>query len=403
MPVSGRAGARRPAVLSLPGATPLLLSAVVGRLGYGVLPDAVLLALQRSTGSLALATTLASVHGLVASVCLPLKGRLVDALGPGALRVMAAGAVVALAAAGLLARSGTALFLPVVLVAALVSPPLTAIVRGCWGPVLTGHADLRERVFALDAALEELAFLVGPAAGGLGVAVFGAGPVLAGTGTLLLLAGWSLSRRLSGGLRPVPQLPAPRRPPRARQLRGVTGLCALVLLVASVLSGLVGAAVLARATSLSGPALYGVLLSLEGVGALLGLVVVGRPLRALRPGPRTAVLAVASTGSALLLAAAVVGASPVLLGAAVLVIGLPSAVLVATLNAVVSSTVDPARATEAFSMLVTCQNLGGLGGFAVGGALVQAAGPAAAAVAGSALAGLGWLLVVPALGRQLHR
>ena len=62
MPLSGHAAARRPAVLSLPGATPLLLTAVAGRLGYGVLPVAVLLALARSTGSLALTTTLASVH-----------------------------------------------------------------------------------------------------------------------------------------------------------------------------------------------------------------------------------------------------------------------------------------------------------------------------------------------------
>lgn len=399
MLLSGRAAARRPAVLSLPGATPLLLTAVVGRLGYGVLPVAVLLALQRSTGSLALATTLASVHGLVASVSLPVKGRLVDAFGAVALRVGAVGALVSLVVAALLARSGAVLFLAAVLVAALVAPPLTAIVRGCWGPVLAGDDDLRDRAFALDAALEELAFLVGPAAGGVGVATVGAGWVLAGSGVLLLLAGWSLARRMTSECAPV----RARRSTRASGLSRVTRLAAGVLLLASVLSGLVGAAVLARATSLSGAALYGVLLSLEGLGALLGLLVLGRPLRRLAAGPRTAVLAATSAGAALLLAGVVPSSPPVVLALAVLAVGLPSAVLVATLNAVVSSTEDPSRATEAFSVLVTCQNLGGLAGFALGGVLAEAGGAASPMVAGVALASLGWLLAVPALVRSLRR
>ena len=193
------------------------------------------------------------------------------------------------------------------------------------------------------------------------------------------------------------------RSTRASGLSRVTRLAAGVLLLASVLSGLVGAAVLARATSLSGAALYGVLLSLEGVGALLGLLVLGRPLRRLGAGPRTAVLAATSAGAALLLAGVVPGSPPVALALAVLAVGLPSAVLVATLNAVVSSTEDPGRATEAFSVLVTCQNLGGLGGFALGGVLAEAAGPASPVVTGVALTVVGWLLVVPALGRALRR
>ena len=399
MPLSGHAAARRPAVLSLPGATPLLLTAVAGRLGYGVLPVAVLLALARSTSSLALATTLASVHGLVASVSLPVKGRLVDAFGAVVLRVGAVGALGSLVVAAMLAGSGVVLFLPAVLVGALVAPPLTAIVRGCWGPVLAGHDDLRDRAFALDAALEELAFLVGPAAGGVGVATVGAGWVLTGSGALLLLAAWSLAHRIASAGARV-------REPRTTRTTGLgraTWLAAGVLLLASVLSGLVGAAVLARATSLSGAALYGVLLSLEGVGALLGLLVLGRPLRRLGAGPRTAVLAATSAGAALLLAGVVPSSPPVVLALAVLAVGLPSAVLVATLNAVVSSTEDPSRATEAFSVLVTCQNLGGLAGFALGGVLAEAAGPASPVVAGVTLAVVGWLLVVPALGRALRR
>ncbi len=399
MPLSGHAAARRPAVLSLPGATPLLLTAVAGRLGYGVLPVAVLLALARSTGSLALATTLASVHGLVASVSLPVKGRLVDAFGAVVLRVGAVGALGSLVVAAMLAGSGVVLFLPAVLVGALVAPPLTAIVRGCWGPVLAGHDDLRDRAFALDAALEELAFLVGPAAGGVGVAMVGAGWVLAGSGALLLLAAWSLAHRIASAGARVRE----RRMTRTTGLGRATRLAAGVLLLASVLSGLVGAAVLARATSLSGAALYGVLLSLEGVGALLGLLVLGRPLRRLGAGPRTAVLAATSAGAALLLAGVVPSSPPVVLALAVLAVGLPSAVLVATLNAVVSSTEDPSRATEAFSVLVTCQNLGGLAGFALGGVLAEAAGPASPVVAGVTLAVVGWLLVVPALGRALRR
>jgi len=397
--LSGRAAARRPAVLSLPGATSLLLTAVAGRLGYGVLSVAVLLALARSTGSLALTTTLASVHGLVASVSLPVKGRLVDAFGAVVLRVGAVGALGSLVVAALLAGSGVVLFLPAVLVGALVAPPLTAIVRGCWGPVLAGHEDLRDRAFALDTALEELAFLVGPAAGGVGVATVGAGWVLTGSGALLLLAAWSLAHRIASAGARV-------REPRTTRTTGLgraTWLAAGVLLLASVLSGLVGAAVLARATSLSGAALYGVLLSLEGVGALLGLLVLGRPLRRLAAGPRTAVLAATSAGAALLLLAGVVTSSPpVVLALAVLAVGLPSAVLVATLNAVVSSTEDPGRATEAFSVLVTCQNLGGLAGFALGGVLAEAGGAASPMVAGVALASLGWLLVVPALVRSLR-
>lgn len=377
---------RRRQVLATPGIPSLLCGAVLGRVAYGVLPVAVFLTFLHATSSLKAAALMSAVHGLAGAASFPLKGRVVDRHGRSALYVMSALALFATAACFVVA--GVVALFALLLVAAIASPPVTSTVRSSLSSRTSG--ELSESAFALDAGLEEAAFLVGPALGGLSVATLGTRPSLLAAAALLAIAVVVLAP-----LQPNNAEAASPGSPRGRLSRG-TWFIAGIFTTAALAQGLMAATIAAAARSLHSESLYGVLLSLDGAGSLIGLVVFGR----LRLAPRRSIQ-IMSVLTVLLALPLLAAHSRLPLLLAVTLLGLPVASLAAALNVAVATVERPERRNEAFAVLVTCQNLAGAVGFAVGGAVVGSLGGTAPAVLGVASACLGFGLFTPAIARRL--
>ncbi|MFG3121704.1 MFS transporter [Streptomyces sp. NPDC048201] len=216
------------AVLRVPHARRTFVTALVGRLSYGTVPLALLLATQRATGSYPASGAVLSLYGAAVVFLTPLRASLVDRYG-------ARRALLPMAAAhggllGLLAvltwRPGA----PVPLIggaavlAGACAPPLGPTMRAVWSE-LVADRDLLRRAYSLDGVAEELLFVSGPALVGALVAwtVPAAGVLL---GALLMVAG-------TAAFVASPAMTGPR--PRAAgggRRGGVRGLAAPVVVAA---------------------------------------------------------------------------------------------------------------------------------------------------------------------------
>ncbi|MEU9961646.1 MFS transporter [Streptomyces sp. NPDC050982] len=181
------------AVLRMPHATRTFTAALLGRLSYGMVSLAVLLAVSRATGSYAVAGTVMALFGAASVFLSPLRAALVDRHGPHrALLPMAAlyaGLLGTLAAATWRPGAPAAVLGAVAVAAGACTPPLGPTMRAVWGELVTDRR-LLQRAYSLDGVAEELLFVSGPLLVGVvvrfappaaGVAVSG---LLVGIGTL---------------------------------------------------------------------------------------------------------------------------------------------------------------------------------------------------------------------------
>ncbi|TLS40992.1 MFS transporter [Streptomyces montanus] len=181
------------AVLRMPYATRTFAAAVVGRLSYGMVSLAVMMAVSRATGSYAVAGTVMALFGAASVFLTPLRAALVDRHGPRrALLPMAAlyaGLLGVLAAVSWRPGASPALLTVVAVAAGACTPPLGATMRAVWGELIADRR-LLQRAYSLDGVAEELTFVTGPLLMGVvvrfappaaGVAVSAA---LVGAGTL---------------------------------------------------------------------------------------------------------------------------------------------------------------------------------------------------------------------------
>jgi MFS family permease len=156
-------------LLRLPGARAFTLAALVGRMPISMLGIGSVLLVQDRRGSYALAGAVAGSYALGLAVGGPFVSRLVDRRGqrpvlPVALAV-SLGALVSLVVA-----AGSALPGSVLLVAAALAggalPPLGACVRARWACTLraAGHGDKVGSAFAWESVVDEVVFVLGPAA-----------------------------------------------------------------------------------------------------------------------------------------------------------------------------------------------------------------------------------------------
>ncbi|ULR53427.1 MFS transporter [Streptomyces deccanensis] len=179
------------AVLRLPYARRTFAAALVGRLSYGMVPVAVLLAVTRATGSYAVAGTVMALFGATSVLLSPARAALVDRYGPRrALPPMASLYAVLL---GLLAVStwrpgAPPLLLGAVAVAAgACTPPLGPTMRTVWSD-LAADRGLLPRAYSLDGVAEELLFVSGPLLVG-GVVQIAAPAAAVALGAVLVVAG----------------------------------------------------------------------------------------------------------------------------------------------------------------------------------------------------------------------
>lgn len=153
------------AVLRTPYARRTFGAALLGRLSYGMVSLALVLAVRRATDSYAAAGSVMAVFGLTSVFLSPGRAALVDRYGPRrALPVMAAGYAALLTALALAtAWSGVSAVVLGVLAGAAgaATPPLGPVMRSLWS-ALVPDRGLLQRAYSLDGVAEELLFVTGP-------------------------------------------------------------------------------------------------------------------------------------------------------------------------------------------------------------------------------------------------
>ncbi|MCL8024343.1 MFS transporter [Nocardioides bruguierae] len=152
------------AVLSHPGAKAFTLAGLVGRLPISMAGLGIVLLVQASSGSYALAGSVSGAFMVANAGLAIVQGRLLDRVGQG--RVVAVTAVLFAVSASLLVvavQAGWALGWVYVL-AALAGgsqPQVGSAVRARWSHVLDRPGDV-QTAFALEAVLDEVVFMTGP-------------------------------------------------------------------------------------------------------------------------------------------------------------------------------------------------------------------------------------------------
>jgi MFS family permease len=224
-------------VLRTPYACRAFGVALLGRLSYGMVSVAVMLAVTRATGSYAVAGTVMALFGAAVVLLSPLRAALVDrygrrrALVP--LSLFYGGLLCALAV--LTWRPGAPVLLigAVAVAAGLFPPPLGPTMRAVWAELLDDRR-LLERAYSLDAVAEDLLFVSGPLV--VGVVVQWAPPAAGVALSALLVTAGTLAFVTSpgvGGVRPADPSGAAKAVPR-KGLRAARGLAQPVAVAAAV-------------------------------------------------------------------------------------------------------------------------------------------------------------------------
>jgi MFS family permease len=406
------------AALTTPGARGPVVASVLGRLPIAMIGLALLLYVQRRTGSYApagLVSAGALVGVAVGSVA---QGRLMDRFGP----TRPIGAIVALYAAFVTSicvavEAGGPVPLLVVLAVGvgMTEPQIGSASRAMWTRVVP-PGRVRQAALAYEAISLEAFFILGPGIAGLLVAAPWPGTGLV-TGAALMVTGslafglhatnrsyrpGGISQTDSTVVRPVVASRLGGR--AARALLGplaTPGLRTVAVAAGGfgVAVGFVEVAVPAAATAAHHTSLGGVLLSVWSVSSVLFGVLYG-----VRPWPRPLHLRMPAllAGFAVLIALLAAGGSSLWLLAALLLV---SGTLITPQSTATSAAIDevapPGTATEAFGWVITAVTLGLAVGQSAGGQLVTYVGPWAAFLASSA-AGLLFAAAVFALRHTIH-
>ncbi|WP_433529961.1 MFS transporter [Micromonospora sp. CA-263727] len=381
-------------VWRLPGAPTLLVAGIIGRLGIGMTPLALLLVVEQVTGRYSLAAVAGGCYALSGAALSPVAGRIADRIGPTPVLL---GTAIAhpLALIGLLwsARADAAPFSLVLLAAAIAGasfPPMTAAIRGAWNDltsVASGRYHLRNTALAAETTLFEIVFVLGPLLVAAFVLFADAGTALIGS-AVVTLAGTvavALGRTMRGW----------QPHSREQHARGlgplrVAGFPALLLCVASlgIAFGAAGVTVPAFAagyTASDPDSLAGLLLAVWGIGSAAGGFWFGvrRPARNMTRQFSRLLAGVAGS-----FAVFAMMSTPVALGVALLIGGATIAPALILENTLVGRISPTSMLNEAYTWVVTMSVGASAAGGAVAGLIVDHGGgvPWAFLFAGAAVA-----------------
>lgn len=382
-------------ILGTPEVGSLFLGQLLARMAIGIWPIAMLLQLQQSTGSYAVAGLVTGLMTLGRAAATPLLSRLVGSWGP-PLVIGAAGLGSALAAAGLayadLLQAPDGLVVVVSCVLGTLSgafmPPVQPVVRSLYPGLL--KPDQVSRMFALDAAAQEVIFVLGPIlAFGLASAVSPRAAILAGCFATIAGSGWLVFLE---SLRRMPAAAGRVRLGRVLRHRVVvTGMLTGLLLVAANSAVEAGVVAVFGDHGLVG----GLLLALYSVASLIGGLLFARWTSGRSAQARWMLLVAAG------LALGPWWTHPGWLGLALFVAGLGVAPVFAAIASSVSGSIAAADSTEAFGWVDTGAIIGASAGFGVAGVVVEAGGGPAALWLAAGFALLGG--AVAALGAGVRR
>lgn len=154
---------RQRAVLATPRVKPIISSALIGRLPFGMAALGIILLLRADGRSYALAGLVDGAYAIGVGLAQPAWGRAIDRYGLRLVLGPVAGAFVLASAA--LAQAGArhapaALLLPLAVAMGVTMPPLGASMRALWPALVPG--ELRGAAYSIEAVTQELAFVLGP-------------------------------------------------------------------------------------------------------------------------------------------------------------------------------------------------------------------------------------------------
>ena len=374
------------AVLAAPGARRLVLTSLGARLSFGLFDLALVVLVERETGSFAVAGLAVGAHAAGIGVTAPLRGRLLDRYGARRVLPPLVG-VHALSVAALAVAGSAGLMVALAALAGVAVPPLVAAMRLEWQRMLGVGSPPLATAYAFETTAQIGVFLVGPLVAAAGLALVGPeAPLLA---SAVLVAGFGLRFARIAETAPHPTRPRVRGLGSIR-LRGVRTLV-LATVLADAALGTVDVAVIAFATERGQEAAAGVLLALFTTGAVIGGTAYGA--RDWRTPPLRRLAAVLAAFAAALLALALAGSLAVL-AVLLLLAGAPSAAQWATASVALDGVTPTGQGAEAATWLSSANAAGIALGGVVAGLLVERQGPPAAFFAAAGLAAAAALVVL---------
>ncbi|HEV7392465.1 MAG TPA: MFS transporter [Burkholderiales bacterium] len=350
-----------------------LVASIIGRLPIGIAGLAILLFVQRKSGSFALAGSASALYVLGLAVVAPFLGRITDQLGPrpvlAACGLLYPAALVGLAAV-VLGSGQRAGISAMAFVAGATLPPVSACIRAMY-PRMISEPALLQTAYSVDSALVEAVFVLGPA---LVAACIGLGHPEAA----VLIAAASAAVGCAIFIRsPAVKAWAPSKFRIKGGWLGVLGSSRLLIVFAatvlySMAFGLFELAVTAHAASKGMPAAAGVALALASLGSGAGAVVYGsRHWQA--PIRKQFVWALMAMAAGILLLVPI--DNLVFYSIASIATGIPMATVIATQSMLIARFAPRERLAESFTWGSTCLLAGVSAGIAAGGALAETYAP----------------------------
>jgi len=391
--VTGPGGYRD--VFRVPGAARVFLPALLGRLSFATVTLALLFSVQSSTDSFALAGAATGAFGLANVMASPYRARLVDRWGQRRVLTLLAAfyAVGLLSLAAVTASPDPAAWAVLVpaATAGLFPPPLGAAMRVVWGRICPTPA-VRIRAYSVDAVCEELLFTTGPLLAAALITLWSAPMALVVTAGLAVVGTVGMtSSSASRAQRALPVAPSAR----SRPLRQPGFLPVLLtLLGVGIVLGVVEVGAPAYAASSGSVGLAGALLAGFAAGSAVGGLLYGHRNWGMSLSRRLITL-----GSAMAIFCGLLAFAPtiVFLGLGLAVVGLFLAPCLITGYLFADELTLPEVRTEASSWINTAVNTGAALAAAGAGLIVGAVSPPAAFLLGAAGAALCLAGVTPFL------
>jgi MFS family permease len=381
-------------LLRMPGTLKFVLAGCIGRFPISMRSLACFMLISAERDSYALAGAIASVVTLCQAVASPALGRLADRQRQGRI-ILASMAVhtVGIVALVLLARADAAAW-ALVVAAAVVgasSLPLGSLVRARWAALVGGTPRLHT-AYALEAFIDDLVYMGGPAIVTTTAVLFPAAGLLAVL--LFVLVGWT-ALALQRGTEPTP---LPRADASTQQAAIAEPGMRVLLLVFAALGAWLGSihvSMVAFAEEAGAPGAGGLLIGIMVLGSMIAGIVYGAVQWRSGAVPRLfAIAGILSVGS---LPLALVG--PLwLMCLLALTAGIGITPLLVSGYSLLGNLVPKGATTEAFSWVASSIAVGTSAGTAAAGALVDGGGSGRAYlfVAGCAL----FMVIGTAAGRK---
>ena len=354
--------------LRLPDVKRMVIAAWLSRLPTGMMGLSMLLFLRDALGSFKLAGTAVGAYFIAMAISAPVQGRIIDRQGPQKLlRVTGVAQPLMLLALFMIAyfKMSFPLIVGAAILAGIFPAPITTLTRTIWRQRFTDESA-RKMAFSVDAVTMELCFTVGPLLVALIITLSNPSVGFLITTTMVFAA--FLIFMASPALNYWQQSSAEER----HLLGPLTDPQLLLLLVVTfglaTAFGLLEVGYPALATSLSLPALAGVLLAVNSVGSAVGGAVYG-VMRINMPLERQFGILLGMMVLPLLLHAWV--SQLLLLGIVAFIAGATIAPSIAAQSILVSRLAPQKYATEAFTWSSTFIVSGIGAGMASGGALAE--------------------------------